>query len=182
MSTLTFAAVHTTARHLTFETLGDERHPEALATLTMELFDALPEARQDEVWTALGRRMDRLNEWLAEETQALAPASGDAPAHRGHRPGREATDAIRAVPLAYVVEALTGEPVARSGVLRCPLPDHDDRAPSFTVYADNRFHRFGCGAHGSALDFAAAAWGLDVRRDFPEVRDRLAGVLLGVAA
>jgi vacuolar-type H+-ATPase subunit I/STV1 len=37
-------------------------------------------------------------------------------------------------------------------MLRCPF--HDDKSPSMKVYLpDNNFHCFGCGAHGSPIDF-----------------------------
>lgn len=36
----------------------------------------------------------------------------------------------------------------------CPF--HPDRSPSFTIFADgDRFHCFGCGAHGDVLDYVA---------------------------
>lgn len=40
----------------------------------------------------------------------------------------------------------------------CPLPNHggQDSTPSFCVYADNRYHCFGCGADGTAIDLAMA--------------------------
>lgn len=35
----------------------------------------------------------------------------------------------------------------------CPLPDHDDKTPSFVVYADQgRWWCFGCGRGGDAVD------------------------------
>lgn len=35
---------------------------------------------------------------------------------------------------------------------RCPF--HNERSPSFFLYADNSFHCFGCGANGAgAIDF-----------------------------
>jgi DNA primase len=41
--------------------------------------------------------------------------------------------------------------------LRCPFGSHTDRTPSFTLYVDNSFHCFGCGANGQgAIDFCVA--------------------------
>jgi DNA primase len=41
----------------------------------------------------------------------------------------------------------------------CPF--HTERTPSFRVYrADGHYHCFGCGAHGSAIDFAMQTEGL----------------------
>lgn len=41
---------------------------------------------------------------------------------------------------------------------RCPF--HPDTRPSFHVYPDNHFHCFGCGLHGSVVDFVARAEGV----------------------
>ncbi|MBY0394692.1 MAG: AAA family ATPase, partial [Novosphingobium sp.] len=44
----------------------------------------------------------------------------------------------------------------------CPF--HMERTPSFAVYPDEqRFHCFGCGAHGDIFDFLEALEGLDIR-------------------
>ena len=52
----------------------------------------------------------------------------------------------------------------------CPF--HKEKTPSFTVNEDKGFyHCFGCGAHGSALDFVMNTDGLS----FPEAVERLAG-------
>ncbi|NVK19296.1 MAG: DNA primase [Methylocystaceae bacterium] len=51
----------------------------------------------------------------------------------------------------------------------CPF--HNEKSPSFTVNDDKGFyHCFGCGAHGSALDFVMNTEGLN----FPEAVERLA--------
>mgnify|MGYP001793615601 CR=1 FL=1 len=53
----------------------------------------------------------------------------------------------------------------------CPF--HNEKSPSFTVNDDKGFyHCFGCGAHGSAIDFVMNTEGLS----FPETVERLAGV------
>lgn len=45
----------------------------------------------------------------------------------------------------------------RSLIGKCPLPEHDDKNPSFTVNPDNQtFHCFGCGAHGDVISFVQA--------------------------
>jgi len=33
----------------------------------------------------------------------------------------------------------------------CPF--HDESTPSFTIFEDNHFHCFGCGAHGDSIEF-----------------------------
>jgi DNA primase len=40
---------------------------------------------------------------------------------------------------------------------RCPF--HKEKTPSFTVYPDNSYHCFGCGAHGNAIDFLMKKYG-----------------------
>lgn len=52
----------------------------------------------------------------------------------------------------------------------CPF--HMERTPSFAVYPEEqRFHCFGCGAHGDIFDFLQAQEGLDIRA----VAERLTG-------
>ncbi len=52
----------------------------------------------------------------------------------------------------------------------CPF--HNEKTPSFTVNEDKGFyHCFGCGAHGSVIDFVMQTEGLA----FPEAVERLAG-------
>jgi DNA primase len=51
--------------------------------------------------------------------------------------------------------------VGEKWVARCPLPGHEDRSPSFTVYMKtNSWYCFGACSHGGdVVDLAAAAWG-----------------------
>jgi hypothetical protein len=35
---------------------------------------------------------------------------------------------------------------------RCPLPDHEDKTPSFYIYPPGRFHCYGCGRRGDVVD------------------------------
>lgn len=50
----------------------------------------------------------------------------------------------------------------------CPF--HDEKTPSFHVYADGHYHCFGCGAHGTTLGFLMEMDGLT----FPEAVESLA--------
>lgn len=62
----------------------------------------------------------------------------------------------------------------------CPL--HAEKSPSFYVYPDGHFHCFGCGAHGTAIDFvmrlrgldfpAAVRWLLDMQEQPPQMKSR----------
>lgn len=46
----------------------------------------------------------------------------------------------------------------RSGFICCPF--HNEKTPSLKLY-DNGFHCFGCGAHGSVIDFTAILFNLN---------------------
>jgi DNA primase len=35
---------------------------------------------------------------------------------------------------------------------RCPLPDHEDKTPSFYLYPPGRYHCYGCGRNGDVVD------------------------------
>ena len=62
-------------------------------------------------------------------------------------------------PLSAVAGAVVK--LTRAGNLlqgRCPF--HADNSPSFTVYPDQRYHCFGCGAHGDVVDFVMALHGV----------------------
>lgn len=71
-------------------------------------------------------------------------------------------DPLVEIPTAVYVEAITGEPVPRGGSMRCPLPDHDDRSPSFRAMR-NGWRCYGCQRSGSIYDFAAILWGVEPR-------------------
>jgi hypothetical protein len=52
--------------------------------------------------------------------------------------------------------------VGEKWVARCPLPKHEDRSPSFTVYPDtDSFFCFGCLVGGDVIELARHAWGYD---------------------
>ena len=152
-----------------------------------ELFDDLSKGAQAECWAELREQHDRRNEFLAygddlrerpkRHLRAVAPctrASSNAGVARGRH-----DDPLRAVPLPVAFEILTGESVPRSGMVRCPLPDHEDRTPSCRV-AEDVFYCHGCLRGGSAIDLAAHLYGLEPRgAGFFEIRRRLALDLLG---
>jgi hypothetical protein len=43
----------------------------------------------------------------------------------------------------------------------CPIPDHGDSSPSFTVYADDHWHCFGCGRHGDVFTLISLVYGFE---------------------
>lgn len=65
-------------------------------------------------------------------------------------------DAIRHDhPLSAVIgETVTLKKSGNNKVGCCPF--HADKSPSFVVYTDNRYHCFGCGAHGDVIDYVSA--------------------------
>ncbi len=91
------------------------------------------------------------------------------------KPIDAAKEAVQVVDLA---ERLCGPgQLRRSGntwTARCPLPDHEDKTPSFVVYPETEsFFCFGCLHRGDVVELARLAWGHDER----DARD-VAGYLL----
>lgn len=48
-----------------------------------------------------------------------------------------------------------------SGKLQGLCPFHEEKTPSFFIFPDNHFHCFGCGEHGSSIDFVMKTKNLD---------------------
>jgi transposase len=69
---------------------------------------------------------------------------------------RKCCEAIRnAVPLEDVARRYTKlEPFGGKAWLtgRCPLPNHEDKTPSFYIYPPGRYHCYGCGGSGDVVD------------------------------
>jgi DNA primase len=69
---------------------------------------------------------------------------------------RKCCEAIReAVPIEQVARRYTNlKPLwGRAWFTgRCPLPDHEDRTPSFYIYPPGRFYCYGCGRSGDVVD------------------------------
>ena len=88
-------------------------------------------------------------------------------------------DPLKSIDPRVYVEALTGEVVPANGMMRCPLPDHDDRTPSFQVLSSH-WRCFGCNRGGSVIDFAAALYGVERPRGraYWRLRDRIVEALL----
>ena len=91
---------------------------------------------------------------------------------RSSRPERQGVsrsvidEAKAAVPVIDLADLLCGPgQMRRMGerwVARCPLPDHEDRSPSFTVYPEsNSFFCFGCLRGGDVIELARYAWGYE---------------------
>ncbi|MEJ7871283.1 MAG: CHC2 zinc finger domain-containing protein [Rubrobacteraceae bacterium] len=99
-------------------------------------------------------------------TETIVVREKEPPQHpRGvsyRKPIEAAKDAVTNLDLA---ERLVGGPLVRTGntyMARCPLPDHEDKTPSFTVYADNGrgWTCFGCNRGGDVVHLHALARGI----------------------
>jgi hypothetical protein len=109
----------------------------------------------------------------------------DAPAaiRRPARLDGTVADVLRAIPADAYVPALTGRPAVR-GYVQCPFHgDGRERTPSLWIGGraghEADWRCFGCDAGGGIFDLAARLWGMDTRRDFPALIDRLTTELLG---
>lgn len=74
--------------------------------------------------------------------------------------------ALAAVPTIVLADHLCGPgQMRRIGdrwTARCPLPGHDERTPSFTVYPGDRgWWCFGCNRGGDVVNLAVLAWEID---------------------
>jgi DNA primase len=96
----------------------------------------------------------------AEETRA--------PRYRGVSYTKPIDAAKEAVPVIDLADRLCGpgglRRVGKEWAGRCPLPDHEDRSPSFTVNPEkNVFFCHGCLQGGDVVELARLAWGYDQR-------------------
>lgn len=77
---------------------------------------------------------------------------------------------LRAIPISQIIGI---QHTNRRRAMQCPLPNHNDKSPSFVLYPDNSFHCYGCGANGqNAVDFAVAL-GYSFRDALRELKDYL---------
>ncbi len=153
--------------------LPGERAPEwSLERFCGLLSRSAPELRA-QVAGRLGSELEPAWAWLAVEADRRIeelrrdPALYDPwPAPRRSRPSRARSarapvsarrlptdDALLDIPAAVFIEALTGN-VAAGGMVRCPLPDHEDRTPSCSI-ADGLWRCHGCGAGGDVYTLFA---------------------------
>jgi hypothetical protein len=79
------------------------------------------------------------------------------------------------IPAREYVERLAIVEFSEWGRISCPLPDHEDHSHDFSIIRedDGRWYCFGCNRGGDIYNFAAGLWGLDCRRDFREIHERL---------
>ena len=98
-------------------------------------------------------------------TEAQGFATADSPPEqRGVSVTKPIQAAKEAVPVIDLADRLCGpgkmRRIGENWTARCPLPDHDERTPSFTVYPGDRgWWCFGCGRGGDVVELARLAWG-----------------------
>ena len=90
------------------------------------------------------------------------------PRYRGVSYVRPIDAAKEAVPVIDLADRLIGtgglRRLGKEWIGRCPLPDHADRTPSFTVNkAKNRWWCHGCLRGGDVVELARVAWEYDQR-------------------
>jgi CHC2 zinc finger len=92
--------------------------------------------------------------------------SPDSPERRGVSRKTVIEAAKEAVPVIDLADLLCGpgglKRVGDRWVGQCPLPDHEDRSPSFTVYPEtNSWFCYGCLRGGDVIELARFAWGYE---------------------
>jgi hypothetical protein len=105
------------------------------------------------------------------DTEYHSPAPSNtpkAPRYRGISYAKPIDAAKEAVPVIDLADRLCGpgrmRRIGEKWVARCPLPDHEDGSPSFTVYpGDGGWYCYGCLCGGDVVELARLAWGYDER-------------------
>lgn len=119
------------------------------------------------------------NVWLGQLVGHLPDPAPPKPitVQRTPLPPDADTEALKAIPARVYIPALTGADVYH-GMARCPF--HDDRSPSLSVQGpkEELWVCFGgCNTGGDIFTAAALAWGLDVKRDFAQIKSKLKELL-----
>ncbi len=101
---------------------------------------------------------------IPADQQECTPRPEHPPERRGVSRSRVIEAAKEAVPVVDLADLLVGagglKRLGAEWVGRCPLPDHEDRTPSFTVNPEkNLFWCFGCLRGGDVIELARFAWG-----------------------
>jgi len=151
--------------------------------LTLEarrrVFAALPDQHQITVWSE--QRLDRRELVLPEDTRATVT-----PLRAGARPRQDrgdlapVLDVLRAIPATEYVAILARVDMPTSGMIRCPLPGHEDRTPSCHADSGDRgWFCHGCGKGGGVIDLAGHLWNRPTSGPtFPDLVREIHGALL----
>jgi hypothetical protein len=135
----------------------------------LELFLSLPTGEQADHFAQLGQyeHQERFLDGNLDWPTPPVPARRDAtPTRRGHsKSTRDHDDVLDTISLRDYWPALTGEPVSRSGRVRCPASGHEDLHPSCVVYREpgRGWWCPVCQAGGSVIDLAAIVTGIEAR-------------------
>jgi hypothetical protein len=112
---------------------------------------------------------------MAATEEYHSNAYRDTPRYRGISYRTPIDAAKEAVPVIDLAGRLAGpggmRRIGEKWVGHCPLPGHEDRTPSFTVYP-GRWHCYGCGRGGDVVDLYAYA------RSHDDMRNAAAYLLL----
>jgi hypothetical protein len=98
----------------------------------------------------------------AERNSAGAEAQQAARRFRGVSYVKPITTAKELVSTLNLARLLCGDTMSETGgkwQACCPLPDHDDKTPSFFVFGDGGWWCFGCLRGGDVVELARLAWG-----------------------
>ena len=151
--------------------------------LTLEarrrVFAALPDEQRLSVWNE--QRLDRVELVLPEDKRATAKPLRDVSRPRQDRGDlTPVLDVLRALPATEYVAVLARVDVPAGGMIRCPLPGHEDRTPSFHADAGDRgWYCHGCGKGGGVIDLAGHLWNRPTNGPtFPDLVREIHGCLL----
>jgi hypothetical protein len=146
----------------------------------------LPPEQEAGFWSIVRERVEAEREFEEEGLAGLIEReASEAPAVRPSSSSRivlSDDDPLRSLTAREYFEALTGESVPHSGMVRCPSRDHEDRHPSCHVggVEEGLWHCFSCGAGSTVYDLGAEISGIEPRgQDFHELRTWIAQRLLG---
>jgi hypothetical protein len=106
---------------------------------------------------------------IADSTQERIPR------YRGVSYIKPITAAKERVSTLDLARLLCGDRMSETGgkwQARCPLPDHDDKTPSFFVFSDGRWRCFGCSRGGDVVDLYM------IVNDYPEDEAHIAAATL----
>jgi DNA primase len=113
--------------------------------------------------------MLRAKQVYRDEREKASDTSTPLPPERRSVLGRRIIEeAKEKIPTVDLAERLCGPDsirrVGKEWLGRCPLPDHEDKTPSFTVNPEkNLWFCHGCGRGGDVVDLARFAWGYEKR-------------------
>lgn len=92
---------------------------------------------------------------------------------RTYRTSAPTARGIDATEKRELMELLLGRTLPTSGNTNLPCPLHTDRRPSMSVHASGLWKCHSCGRGGNAVNLAAELWGLEARRDYALIAERL---------